>query len=195
MDLKTKACTIYLVLPLEYLNTHSRFLRLFVNLAVKAASKGGASKQPVLLVLDEFYSLGTLKMIADASANIRSYGMKLWPIVQNVGQLIELYGANWQGFVANAAMTQFFSTNDPETAQWASERIGVRPVGEIDPAGNLVGFKLAPLRTAEEIARETGREGGQVLIVREGLDALVLRRVNYDKEAVCRGSFNPDPDR
>ena len=38
-------------LPPDLLDEHSRFMRLFVNLAVRAASMGGKSKIPILLVI------------------------------------------------------------------------------------------------------------------------------------------------
>jgi type IV secretion system protein VirD4 len=39
-DLSDGNSTLYLVLPPHELDTHARFLRLFINLALKAASQG-----------------------------------------------------------------------------------------------------------------------------------------------------------
>lgn len=48
-ELKQKPTTIYLILPPEHLETHKRFLRLFINLTISQMSIGGKSEHPVLL--------------------------------------------------------------------------------------------------------------------------------------------------
>ena len=193
MDLKRKPTTIYLILPLEYLDTHARFLRLFVNVAVKAATIGGASRVPLLFLLDEFYSLGPLQSLAKAAANIRSYGVRLWPIVQNLGQLAEHYPENWQGFLANSAFVQFFAVNDKTTMDYAASRLGKRVLMTRGPDGKKTPAAVAELRTGEELARETGRDAGRALVLVEGSDPLIVKRLNYD-EAYPKTAFNPDPD-
>jgi type IV secretion system protein VirD4 len=90
------------VLPPKYLDEHGRFLRLFVNLALLEASKGLKPRFPVLMVLDEFYALGRLQFMAKAAGLLAGYGVKLWPIVQNLSQIPELYPDNWETFLGNA---------------------------------------------------------------------------------------------
>lgn len=191
-DMKRDPVTIYLVLPPEYLHTHARFLRLFVNLAVRVASKGGKGDQPILFMLDEFYSLGRLDSLAKAAANIRSYGVRLWPIVQNLSQLVELYGNNWHGFWANAGQVQIFSANDKATEEHAAHQLGMAMV-YANVSGETVPVGRAMLRDPQELAREISRESGRQIVFREGSDPLLLHRLNYD-EAFRRSEFNPDPD-
>lgn len=191
--LKREPTTIYLVLPPEYLHTHSRFLRLFVNLAVRVASKGGKGASPILFMLDEFYSLGRLDSLAAAAANIRSYGVRLWPILQNLSQLQELYGQNWQGFWANAGQVQMFAANDKATEEIASAALGMATLWDRDAAGNKVAVGRAMLRDPQELAREIGRSGGREIVFREGEEPLLLRRLNYD-EVFGAHLYNHDPD-
>ena len=52
------------------------------------------------------------------------YGLQLWPILQDMSQLKDLYGARANTFVANAGVLQTFGVNDYETAKWLSQSIG-----------------------------------------------------------------------
>lgn len=61
-DIKKKSMTVYVVLPPEYLEEHKRFMRLFINLAIRGISSGKKPQYPVLFLLDEFYSLGRLTL-------------------------------------------------------------------------------------------------------------------------------------
>ncbi|MCP4372477.1 MAG: type IV secretory system conjugative DNA transfer family protein, partial [Deltaproteobacteria bacterium] len=114
-DLKKGNTTIYIVLPPHMLEEHKRFMRLFVNLSIREMSVGKRSKKPVLFVLDEFFSLGPLKQLEKAAGLLGSYNAKLWPILQNISQLKELYPQNWETFMSNAGAIQFFAVNDLET--------------------------------------------------------------------------------
>jgi type IV secretory pathway TraG/TraD family ATPase VirD4 len=71
-DLKAKPTTIYIVLPPDMLEDHSRFMRLFVNLTVRAAARGGKSRIPILLIMDEFFAIGPLSTLAKASGSVTS---------------------------------------------------------------------------------------------------------------------------
>lgn len=207
MDLQREATTVYLILPPSETVRQSRFLRLFVNLAFMAAVSSNRTewidgstgeitnrgKVPVLYVLDEFYNLGPMLTLTSAAALIRSYGVKLWPFVQGIGQLRELYGQNFQTFQGNAGFANYFSLNDTESLNHVAERMGARVEWTKDQAGNSVAGKIASLRTGEEIGRETGRAGGRCYVLREGNDPMVLARLNYD-EYYPAYRYNQDPD-
>ena len=91
-DLKTKPCTVYLVLPAHLIGEHGRFLRLFVRAAIDAMAKGGTKGgEQCLFFLDEFFSLGRIDEIAKAAGLMPGYGVKLWPILQDLSQLVALY--------------------------------------------------------------------------------------------------------
>lgn len=92
-DLKTGRATVYLVLPPHYIETHSAFLRLFVRCAINAMAAGGSGKGGrCLFLLDEFFSLGKIGEVARAAGLMPSYGVHLWPFLQDLGQLQDLYG-------------------------------------------------------------------------------------------------------
>ena len=200
-DLKTGLCTVYLVLPPKYLDEHGRFLRLFVNLALLEASKGRKSQYPILMVLDEFYALGRLQFVAKAAGLLAGYGVKLWPIVQNLSQISELYPDNWETFLGNAGMWQVFAVNDQTTARYMSERLGEHIVWRKQRTFNNETQKYDEewmpqgasfLRTGIELGRETSRDSGNQVIFVEGGDSFLLRRRPYDK-TFKREQYSPDP--
>ena len=79
---------------------------------------------PALFLLDEFAALGRLEAVERAMGLMAGYGLQLWPILQDMSQLKDLYGARANTFVANAGVLQTFGVNDYETAKWLSQSIG-----------------------------------------------------------------------
>lgn len=133
-DLKTKPTTVYLVLPVDLLDIHGRFLRLFVRTALSAmAAKmddGSLKGEETLFLLDEFYSLGYISEIAKSAGAMPGYGVKLWPIIQDVGQIDELYGREgWGAFTGNAGLVQFFGNNDSASLDRLVETFGTNGQG------------------------------------------------------------------
>jgi len=125
LDLKKKGMTVFLVLPSRYLAAYFRWLRLFVVAAVDAlTSTAGKPSKPVLLVLDEFASLGHLAAIETAMALAAGYGVQLWPILQDINQVKTIYSDRWETFLANAGIVQVFRPNDLTTVKYFSERAG-----------------------------------------------------------------------
>ena len=87
-DLKRKKMSVYLCLPATRMATHARWLRLMVLLALGVMERVKQKPElPVLFVLDEFPVLGYMQSIETAAGLMAGFGVKLWPIIQNVGQL------------------------------------------------------------------------------------------------------------
>jgi Type IV secretory pathway, VirD4 components len=192
-ELKNRPMSVYLVLPPHLLQEHRRFLRLFVNLTVRAVSEGGRGRVPVLLLMDEFYSLGPLDVIEKASGLLAGYGLKLWPIVQNVTQLQDLYPRNWQTFFANAGAVQLFGVNDRQTAQEITGALG--KAAWLETVEDRQMRVISDLLESDEVGRMLGRDGGLQIVTRSGAAPLLLRKMNYDADPFFQSSqFNPDPD-
>ncbi|WP_262300146.1 type IV secretory system conjugative DNA transfer family protein [Microvirga sesbaniae] len=192
-DLKAAPMSVYVVLPPDLLDEHSRFMRLFVNLTVRAASQGGKSRVPILLVMDEFYSLGSLGSLAKASGALAGYGLKLWPILQNLSQLRELYPQNWQTFFANAGAVQIFGVNDRGTAQEIVATLGQAVWLETVDARQMK--MTANLLEAAELEQLTERGSGLQVVLRSGRSPLLLKKTNYDQDPdFSRSMYAADPD-
>jgi type IV secretion system protein VirD4 len=126
-DLKAGRVTVYLCLPATRLGTHGRWLRLMVTMTMEAMERTGLMKDgqhPVLFVLDEFAALGHMESIEKAAGQIAGFGVKLWPIVQDVTQLQRDYRNAWQTFIGNAGLLTFFGNTDLATVEHVSMRLG-----------------------------------------------------------------------
>lgn len=129
-ELKNGKTTVFIVLPPNYLKRHGRFLRLFVRAALDVMAKGGQKGARCLFILDEFYSLGRIDEIATAAGLMPSYGVHLWPFLQDLGQLQELYGEHGaMTFFGNSDAHIFFALSDKLTLDHVS-----RMIDKITPA-------------------------------------------------------------
>lgn len=135
-SLKNGAGSLYLVLPPHYIDSKAAFLRLFVRSALNTMAAGGSGKGGrCLFLLDEFYALGRLDIVAKAAGLMRSYGVSLFPFLQDLGQLQELYGVKGaETFFGNADAHIFFGNSDTVTLQYVSDRIGRLTPDEIAPS-------------------------------------------------------------
>jgi len=150
-ELKSGKASVYLVLPPELLKNEGNFLRLFVLSAINAMAKGGSGRgEKCLFILDEFFSLGKIDLLTTASGLLPSFGVHLWPILQNAGDLIDLYGKEGsETFYANADLHQFFGNTDPLTLDLVSKRLGVVSHGEI---------RLPPSPPAQHVPKPVARK-------------------------------------
>ena len=205
-DLKRRHVSIYLSLPAMRMGTCSRWLRLFVNLTLAAMEQEQKKpKHPVLMCLDEFAVLGTMKTIEDAAGQIAGLGVKLWPILQDLGQLKALYKDRWETFMGNAGVLQFFGNSDLTTLEWISKRLGQTTVlspsqssptydaaRQAGATGKSWSYVTQDLMTPEEVSRFFGRDDYLLrqLIFRPTWLPMVLQRAYYDKHELFQGRFD-----
>jgi hypothetical protein len=200
-DLKNKDTTVFLVLPANYLGQHGRFLRLFVRAGIEAMAKeteaGELRDKQCLFMLDEFFSLGRIDEIAKASGLMRGYGLQLWPILQDLGQLINLYGREGsETFFANADLHQFFGNTDPLTLEQVSARLGVTNMKEVPlpPAapmggnlglGQMIGGGGAQNKN-DYVGQARGFMGGAVNFIEQSVSAAAQAKYQDDMNAYQR---------
>ena len=79
---------------------------------------------PVLFVLDEIAALGRLEIIEKAAGLMAGFGVKLWSVWQDLGQLKRHYRESWETFLGNAGILSFFANSDMTTLEWLSKRMG-----------------------------------------------------------------------
>lgn len=126
-SLKEKRITIYLCLPSMRLATHGKWFRMFVSMALDAMERTGALKKGqhrVLFCLDEFAAIGRMETVEKAAGQIASFGVKLWPVIQDLPQLVRDYRDGWETFMGNAGSLLFFGNTDITTVKHIAERLG-----------------------------------------------------------------------
>jgi len=129
-DFKCSRRDIFLVLPFDTLADYGRFLRLFVRLALyhmqQKLPNGDLKGRDTFFILDEFYSLGFISEIAKTVGGMPGFNLHLWPFLQDMNQLNELYSKDGAGtFLSNCDAAFFFGVgNDEFTAPYLSNMIG-----------------------------------------------------------------------
>ncbi len=117
---------LFLCIPSNKLKSHSVWLRLIVSTIISTIQK--KKDKPVLLLLDEFYSLGYMPLVEQAMGYMTGFDLRIWAIVQNLSQLKEYYTKNWETFIANSAVSTWLGTNDNTTSEYLSRLMGDRTV-------------------------------------------------------------------
>lgn len=220
-DLKRQVVTVYVVLPMDYLDVCGKYFRLIIASALSELL-AGRKGVPVLLLMDEFFQLGSLKAIQNAMSMAAGFGIQLWPVLQDLSQLAELYPRTWESFLSNAAVRMFFgpprcektseyvsrlsgqserrvisksiSYQDDAEQQAQLRQRGARNGGNALNVPNInLGFSTTarPLLLAHEV-RELG--GDEMLLFVEGVKGVIrAHRRPYWEEPEFRGQYGPNP--
>jgi type IV secretion system protein VirD4 len=124
-EMKDTPTTVYLILPPEELETQSIWLRLVIACALRPLLRSvRPARVPVLFMLDEFAQLGHMEVIEKNLGLMREYGVKLWPVLQDLGQMKDLYAKRWESFIANAGVLHAFAPQDATTREYLSKLSG-----------------------------------------------------------------------
>ncbi|WP_225976322.1 type IV secretory system conjugative DNA transfer family protein [Mucilaginibacter ginsenosidivorax] len=147
--------TVYVIIPADKLKSHYRWLRLVVTSMMRAVIRKPDKR--VTFLLDEFAALGYLPEIETALSTYAGYNVTVWPILQSLIQLHNLYKNNWETFIANCTVRQYFTINDNFSAEYISKAIGETSnlivSKDADPKANA-----RRLVTPDELRRESGKK-------------------------------------
>jgi type IV secretion system protein VirD4 len=111
-------------------------------------------KHRLLMMLDEFPSLGRMHVIEDALPKCAGYGIKCFLAAQDREQLLGVYGQH-QTITANCHVRIIFAPNERETAKWVSDMIGTTTIvkEDVTESGNRLGSLSQVSRTFHEVSR------------------------------------------
>ena len=209
--LRRERTTVYLILPTEYLAACAKWFRLVLVSAmtefVRPENQGG---ERVLVLLDEFKSaIGRLSIITQMMGIGRGYGVQLWPVLQDLNQLVELYPRDWRTFLGNCGAQIYFAPRDSFTLEEIAKQIFVReiavprpqfsPVQMWEQEGRTespIGLGVhvdqipRPLMTNHEIA---SMGADSMLVFAENLGVILAGRKPYMKTREYAGKFDPNP--
>jgi type IV secretion system protein VirD4 len=121
--------SLYLVVPPSDLARTRPIIRLMMNQIGRRLTEsmefGGktAYKHRLLLLLDEFPSLGRLDFFETALAFLAGYGMKALLIAQSLNQLEKAYGPH-NAILDNCHIRLTYGANDDKTAKRISDLLG-----------------------------------------------------------------------
>jgi type IV secretion system protein VirD4 len=162
-------------------------------------------KHRLLLLLDEFPSLGRLDLFERALGFIGGYGLKSFIIAQGLPQLFKAYGKE-EAIRTGCHIQIAFAPNDMETADYLSKSTGQMTIiktnySETSQDGKLFGGKSRqtslqevqrPLMTPDECRRLPGLkkdsngdviDAGDMLIFPSGFSCIYGRQTLYFKDS------------
>lgn len=202
-DLKTSRATLYLCLPAMNMGTHARWLRVILNLALVAFERARVKTDiPVLMVLDEFPVLGNMKAIETAAGLMAGFGVKLWIIVQDMGQLSRLYKESWETFIGNAGVMTFYSNVDKKTLDYLSDKLGQTAVlveqsndttlsqRHAGGTGRREELRVQRLAAPNELEKLLNRDSRRVLVIAAGQSPVILKRMLYYADPPFAGLYD-----
>ena len=127
-DIAVSGVTLYLVLPVDRLKTHGRWLRMILTLAIRAISKQPTPPiLPVLLLLDELGTISPgsgLSMVEQSFGLMAGLGIRIWGFLQDLPQLKRDYPESWETFISNSSVIQLLNVGDETTATYFSHYLG-----------------------------------------------------------------------
>ncbi|WP_312283644.1 type IV secretory system conjugative DNA transfer family protein [Candidatus Igneacidithiobacillus taiwanensis] len=179
--------SLYLVTSPEDKNRLKPLIRLVLNqiasqftaeerLIAEEGRIKAKGKHRLLLLLDEFPSLGKLDVFLDSIAFLAGYNVKLYLITQDIAQLEDEhhgYGkAGAKTIIGNCHVRSAYAPNQVETAKWISDMLGTKTVtlendNQSFDGGMLsqnkgystsISYQSRPLLTADEVMTLRGPE-------------------------------------
>jgi type IV secretory pathway TraG/TraD family ATPase VirD4 len=203
--LKERLTSLFIILPAgTKLETHAVWFRLIVtcilNRLYEVGAEEGEGGIPVMMMLSEFAQMANLPPIKAAFGQVRKYGVRLWPVLQNYSQAVSIYGPNdTKTFLANSGCTIGLRPNDDMTANFMSEFSGhiwkMTTSARDNPQGGrpdiTIGMTNEPVWTADRI-RELPKFHGLVWFGGQSQPQPVYLPPYWDIPE-CRAVARPDP--
>jgi type IV secretion system protein VirD4 len=218
-DLRKEVTTVYVILPLDYLDVCGKYFRLIIASALSEllqAHSGGR----VVILMDEFFQLGRLDAIRNAMSMASGLNVQLWPVIQDINQLIELYPQGWETFLSAGVRMFFGPPRDDRTSTYVSGLCGQterrtisRSISYQDEAeqeaqskkhgrGNQSGMNVPNINLSfgsvsrqlllPHEVRELGSD--EMLLFVEGVNGVIrAKRRPYWDEPEFRGQYSKNP--
>ena len=130
--------------------------RILINMICRLLAKSMDHKFKLLMMLDEFPSMGKLDVIQESLAFLAGYGIRFYLICQDMDQLVSMYGEH-QTITANTHIQIAFAPMVQRSIQYISRMTGQTTVikEQITTSGKRTGpFNTQVSRTFQEVSRQ-----------------------------------------
>ena len=191
--LRAEPTTLYIGAALSDMDALAPLLRLFIAevfVAQLRAEPGPDEPHQVLMLLDEFDTLGAIPSVAERLPFVRSFGVRMMLIIQGLSQLDLRYQVAGREKILQACAHQlFFALNDRATTDYVAYRLGQRTVRRVSrsvASGRTtrnVSEAARPLLMPQEIAqlpRDTE------ILLGEGQRPVRARKIAYYRDRKLR---------
>ena len=136
-------------------------IRIFINMTVRLLAdkmkfiNGRAEScnhHRLLMMLDEFPSLGKLDIMQESLAFVAGYGIKCYLICQDLSQLKNDYGQN-ESITSNCHIQNAYPPNRMDTAEYLSKMTGTTTIVKKAVTKSGRGFNVSNSVTMQEVQR------------------------------------------
>jgi type IV secretion system protein VirD4 len=185
--------SLYLVVPPSDISRTRPLVRLILNQIARRLTESlpadtEPSRQPLLLMLDEFPALGRLDFFESALAFMAGYRVRAFLVAQSLHQIDRCYGPH-HSILDNCHVRVVFAPNDERTAKRFSDALGTAT--ELRAQKNFSGRRLSawlshtsvsqqetarPLLTAGEILQLNSEEA---LVLVSGQPPIRAKKLRY----------------
>jgi type IV secretion system protein VirD4 len=191
--------TVYLCLSAPKFPVFSRWLRLVLTSALdEMTDRLDPPPLPVCFMLDELAALGHLEAVENAVGLAAGYGIQLWNVFQDIGQIKDLYKGRWPSFIGNAGVRVVFNLDDLDSAEYWSRFLGQRLVETKSVSQNVMGHAtgrsqgetLRPLLSPDDLMHQFATH--KMLVLAQGIHPIVADRMPYYDDLDLTGLWD-DP--
>lgn len=157
-----KPLSLYVVTRPNDIDRLKPLTRMLFTLILKRSTETlDKPKHRLLMMMDEFTSIGKLQALEDSIAYVGGYGIKIYLIVQDTEQLYRAY-TKQETLMSNCHIRIAYAPNKVETAELLSKMSGTMTVAEVsttvsgkhrENVSYSVNEKSRPLLTVDECMR------------------------------------------
>lgn len=198
-DLRRKKMSIYVGAMASQLDTLAPLLRLFFQQCMAVMSENDPGKDEphkVLMLLDEFVSLGRMDAIVSAFTLLAGYNVRVLAVIQGLSWLDNNYGRDTrEGLISCCGNQVFMTTNDETTTAYVSGALGEKTVTTQSVSRRMFSFSTndSPSRNMSATARPLLSKQGvrrldrnQQVIITEGHRPTLATKIRYFKDRVFK---------
>ena len=170
---------LYLILPPQnrtYRVISAMFLSILFSYIQRKAEREGGGKLPVplALLLDEFANLGKINDFSTILTLVRSYGIRIVPIIQSIQQLEHNYDKDEDTIVSNCAIFNYLGSNSVKTREDLVRRLGKTTITEESSSRNTGGKQGGGSLSDRGVGRELLTIDELAVIDAENKNSIVL---------------------
>ncbi|MDQ3231067.1 MAG: type IV secretory system conjugative DNA transfer family protein, partial [Pseudobdellovibrionaceae bacterium] len=220
-----KPVSLYIVVKPRDSKRLKPLIRLLINQIISTLADGlefengepkPSYKNRLLLLLDEFPSLGRLEIFEEALAYLAGYGLKAFLICQDTAQLQKAYGED-ESISSNCHIRIAYAPNKQKTARHLSEMLGTTTITKksltMSRGKGILSFPQysekwdeiqRPLMTPDECSRLPGpkkdKDGkitlaGDMLVFAAGFAPIYGKQILFFKDPVFLARSKVPPPR
>lgn len=209
-DLGVHKTAIFLIIPAArqtYKAVANIFYSQLFERLMYIASLKYNNRLPLLVSceLDEFANIGVIPHFRETLSVIRKYNIRICIVLQGLSQLKSMYKDSYEGIISNCSIFTFLGTNDQESKEYLSKKLGKTTV-RVDTKnynrGNQGGgsdnesYVARDLLAPDEISRALKKgKNGKCIVLVNGFYPFFLDKFNtlkHPKISEVGSSFKKD---